>query len=69
MKDRRTEYKAEEGLDGEALIKCKACLNTDLNQTIQSFTEQTERRLLNGGISPGFDEFARALKPFVEQFG
>ena len=69
MKDRRTEYKAEEGLDEEALHKCKACLNTDLNQTIQSFTEHTQRRLENGGESPGFDEYARALKPFVEQFG
>ena len=69
MKDRRTEFKAEEGLDEEALHKCRACLNTDLNQTIQSFTESTQRRLDNGGSSPGFDEYARALKPFVEQFG
>ena len=67
MKDRRTEIKTAEG--EEEIEKCRACLDKDLNQTIQSFTANRQMLLDNDRPSTGFDEYAFALKPFVEQFG
>ena len=69
MKDRRTEFKTADGMDENAIHKCRACLNKDINETIKSFTKNTQRRLDTGGTSVGFDEYERALRPFVEQFG
>ena len=64
MERQRTVFRTEEGKEVE---KCKYCLSGSLEEIVREFTSTVNDR--KPSEEPGFEEFVRGLKPFVEEFG